>query len=162
MLRLDDDLINCSLSLLIPAPVAFTGATKRSTHAAGGGEKRKEIAVITFLFSSTPGIEVCKFPRATKDGKRENLIKWKYIYNEQSKKNPEIRSVRQGQAICLSLQRRHQSSLKIAARSTEQKVTNTNILKDIKHISGIQTSQRCHSLISYHGELMRCLVHKST
>lgn len=87
MLRLDDDLINCSLSLLIPEPVAFAGAAKRSTHTASGGEKRKEIAVITFF---PLGIEVCKFPKAAKGGgveKVENLIKWKYLYNEQSKKS---------------------------------------------------------------------------
>jgi len=57
VLRLDDDLINCSLSLLIPAPVAFAGATKRSTHTASGGEKRKEIAVITF-FPRNRGMQI--------------------------------------------------------------------------------------------------------
>lgn len=70
MLRLDDDLINCSLSLLIPAPVASAGAAKRSTHTATEAEKRKEIAVITFC----PGIEVCKFPRATKGGKKKGKL----------------------------------------------------------------------------------------
>lgn len=39
------DVINCSLSLLISAPVGFTGAVKWDTQKVSGG---KEIAVITF------------------------------------------------------------------------------------------------------------------
>lgn len=86
MLRLDDDLINCSLSLLIPEPVAFAGAAKRSTHTASGGEKRKEIAVITFPPPRNRGMQISQSDKGWGVEKVENLIKWKCLYNEQSKK----------------------------------------------------------------------------
>lgn len=78
-------------------PVAFAGATKQSTHTAWGREKRKEIAVI--IVPPPQRIEVDQFHRATTHEKRENLIEWKYLYNEQSKKNPKISLDRQGTGI---------------------------------------------------------------
>lgn len=67
-------------------PVASAGATTRDTHTARGGRENTN-QLLSLLFSPEDrGMQISLHYKGSGRRKNENSIKWKYLYNEQSKK----------------------------------------------------------------------------